>query len=53
MSYWKLYIPAMGLLKAVNPASVVLNYRWVTIIVWGIGATITMPFLILPILLIS
>ena len=50
MSYWKLYIPAMGLLKAVNPASVVLNYRWVTVIVWGIGATITMPFLILPIL---
>ncbi len=53
MSYWKLYIPAMGLLKAVNPASVVLNYRWVTVVVWGIGATISLPFLVPAILVDS
>ena len=53
MSYWKLYIPAMGLLRAVNPASVVLNYRWVTVIVWGLGAMLTLPFLIPAILVDS
>ena len=53
MSYWKLYIPAMGLLKAVNPKSVVLNYRWVTVVVWGFGAMLTLPFLIPAILIDS
>jgi hypothetical protein len=50
MSYWKLYFPAMSLLKAINKNNKALDYKWVTVIVWGIGAAVSLPFLIPAIL---
>lgn len=46
MSYWKLYFPAMSLLRAINEKNTALQWKWTTRIVWGIGATVSLPFLI-------
>ena len=50
MSYWKLYFPAMKLLKEVNKENRALDYKWLTVIIWGLGATLTLPILVPAIL---
>ena len=41
----------MSLLRAINENNTALQWKWTTRIVWGIGAMVSLPFLIPCILL--